>query len=75
MDEYRISRLLKKTPIPIGATGFAAEAIWKEVRNDFDTVYGGAVPMSLFEKLNDRSLKNSEILSAVFEIVDRMGKH
>jgi len=75
MDEYRISRLLKKTPIPIGATGFAAQAIWKEVKNDFDAVYGGAVPMSLFERLNDRSLKNTEILSAVFEIIDRVGKH
>ena len=74
MDEYRIARLLKKTPIPIGATGFAAEAIWKDVRNEFDAVYGGAVPVSLFEKLNDRSLKNSEILSAVFEIVDRVGQ-
>jgi hypothetical protein len=28
--------------------------------------------VSLFEKLNDRSLSNSEILSAVFEILERV---
>jgi len=72
MDEYRLARELKKTPIPIGATGFAAAAIWKDVRNDFDSVYGGAIKLSLFEKLNDCSISNSEILSAVFEIIDRV---
>jgi hypothetical protein len=75
MDEYRIARGLKRVPIPIGATGFAAEQIWTDVADKLQTVYGDTVPASVFAKLNDRSLPNEEILRAVFHIIDRSLLH
>ena len=50
----------------------ASRTLSQDVRNNLDAVYGGAVPVSLFERLNDHLLSNSEILSAMFEIIDRV---
>ena len=72
MEEYRIARQLKKVPIPIGATGYAAARIWDELRDERETVYGGTVPAALYDRLNDRSLNNEQLLQAVFTIMERV---
>lgn len=72
MEEYRISRELGKIPIAIGATGFAAEEIWRNNRDDREKLYGADVSLELFDRLNDRSLPNEEILGAVLEIMRRV---
>jgi hypothetical protein len=72
MEEYRIARELRKVPIPIGATGFAAEEIWKEIREDREEVYGGRVSAELYDRLNDSSLENEELVRAVFEVIERV---
>jgi hypothetical protein len=73
MEEYKIARALRKIPIAIGATGFAAAKIWDEVGKEREPVYGGAVSQKLYGYLNDSSLSNEEILRAVFTIMERMG--
>lgn len=47
MEEYKIARDLNVYPIPIGATGFAAAQIWKEVKKDFTNIF----PPRLHDKL------------------------
>jgi hypothetical protein len=72
LEEYRIARALKKTPIPLGVTGFAAEKIWSEVREDLHGIYRGAVSVAQFDRLNDSSLSNEEILRTVFDIMNQV---
>jgi hypothetical protein len=72
MDEYRIARALNKVPIPIGATGFAAHAIWSDLRAERESIYDGRVSAELYDRLNDRSLTNEQLLLALFEVIDNV---
>lgn len=72
LEEYRIARALKKIPIPLGVTGFAAEKIWSEVREDLHGIYRGAVSVAQFDRLNDSSLSNEEILRTLFDIMSQV---
>ncbi len=69
LEEFSIASALNKIPIPIGATGFAARHIWERLEPDINKIYSGCVPHSLYCRLNDASLTNSEILDAVFTIL------
>lgn len=68
--EFELATQLSKIPIPIGATGFAAKKIWKLVERKFSQVYSDLVSPELFARLNDPTLNNTEILDAVFEIIN-----
>jgi SLOG family protein/SIR2-like protein len=72
LQEYQIAKSLKKIPIPIGATGFAAQRIWAVMQPDIDTFYSGRVTRQMFSKLNDPSLSNNQLLDVVFEIIQRV---
>jgi len=72
LDEFSVVKKLRKVPIPIGATGFAAQHIWEELEPDIEKIYSGRVPHTLYQKLNDPSLENSEILNAVFTIMNKL---
>lgn len=69
MEEYEIAKRLQKVIIPIGATGFAAEHIWRLMQPDVRKAYGGAVSDEVFARLNDPNLPDEEILDAVFTII------
>jgi hypothetical protein len=69
LQEYEIARSMGKIPIPVGATGFAARRIWEAVANDFAAVYTGAITRSAFDRLNDPTLGNAQLLEAVFDVV------
>jgi hypothetical protein len=71
-QEYKIARRLKKIPIPLGATGFAARRIWEEVEPEVETIYSGAVSREQFRLLNDPGLSNEQLLGAVFRIIDQV---
>jgi hypothetical protein len=72
MQEYMLSREMGKIPIPIGVTGFAAQQIWKEMRPDIKKIYHNAVTEKSYDKLNNPSLSNEELLKTVFDIIDRV---
>jgi hypothetical protein len=74
LEEYRIARDFGKVAIPIGATGFAAEQIWKEVGGDLKGFYKGAVPDRLFAKLGDPKRSNEEIVDAIFEVIEAVSR-
>jgi len=58
-------------PLPIGATGYMAENLWKEVYNNFDIYYpdASAIFKSNFEKLGDKSLATSELISTILDLI------
>jgi hypothetical protein len=72
LQEYEIANALKKIPIPIGATGFAARRIWQMMEPDLDRFYRGAVKQSTFRQLNDPSLSNEKLLNVVFDIIQKV---
>ena len=72
MNEYDIARQMNKMPIPIGATGFAAREIWQEVNRHLPEIYSGLIDPGLFQKLNDPSLDNKEIVEAAFTIMGKL---
>ncbi len=75
LEEFYLASKLEKIPIPIGVTGFAAQYIWETLKPSIDKIYSGRVSSALYEKLNNPELPNSEILKAVFAIMQNMRKN
>lgn len=69
MEEFEVSQQFRKIPIPIGATGSAAREIWNHVRPNREQVYGGLVSEALFDKLNDHTLADRDLVATVIEII------
>jgi hypothetical protein len=63
-------------PLPIGATGFMAEELWKEVWGNFANYYPDADPefREEFEKLGDSSKTAAELLVAVLKLIGLLQK-
>ena len=72
LEEFRMARDRNMYPIPIGATGWAAEKIWREVRNTFDQVYPGGTPRRPFEKLADSDASNEALIEAAFALIHHL---
>lgn len=72
LQEYELAKNLKKTPIPIGATGFAARQIWESMQTDLDAWFGFSGNAELFARLNDPLLGNHELIDVVFEIIQKI---
>ena len=64
------AKMLEFCRLPVGATGYMAENLWKEVWNNFDTYYPDASPRfkSNFEKLGDKSLATSDLISTILDL-------
>lgn len=72
LEEFEVSRQLRRVPIPIAVTGSAAQEIWNQIQPQREAVYGGLVSEAQFNRLNDASLNDQQLLAAVFEIIDRI---
>lgn len=72
LEEYEIVRALGKIPIPIGATGFAAQRIWEMMQPQIKAIYHDSVPPRLFQRLNNPKVKTERLLDTVFEIINRV---
>jgi len=61
-------------PIPIGATGFMAQELWKETAQQFDKLYPSASTTfrQAFDKIGNPSTPPDEILKAVQEMVEQL---
>jgi len=70
LKEFEIARSMGKILIPVGATGFAARRIWRQINENLDRAYGGAVSQELFDRLNRIDLSNDRLLDAIFEVID-----
>jgi hypothetical protein len=72
LEEFKISKALEKYPIPIGATGGAANKIWTEVTGDLDKFYPKGGVKGHFEVLGNPNKSNDEMIEAIFAIVKRV---
>lgn len=74
-EEFEISKSRKNIVLPIGATGYMAEELWKE---ELDSMRESAIKdaefIRLFEQLGDEAKSPDEILSAIMNIVNYCNK-
>lgn len=74
LKEWEIAKKLKKYPIPIGATGYAALEIWKEVSASLDEFYPKGGVQGHFKTLGNERSTNEEVIDAVFAVIKRITK-
>lgn len=74
--EFDLCVAAKVRPLPIGATGFIAEELWKEVLGKFAEFYpdADAAFREEFEKLGDPSKTPGELLAAVQKLIQHLQK-
>lgn len=71
LEEFEAARALHRTLIPVGATGGAAAEIWRRVDQDFDA-YWPAKARAPFDRLNDATASDRELLAAVGALLDEV---
>lgn len=69
IEEFEIARKQKKYVIPIGATGHAAERIWKTVMSDVKTFFPQSGVKTHLQVLGNAAKSTDEHVAAVFEIL------
>jgi Sir2- and TIR-associating SLOG family len=71
MEEFELAVSKGALPIPIGATGYAAETIWQLVSQDLPKYgYVNSEMQQAFMALNDRTKSPKELINAVEKIVN-----
>lgn len=73
-EEFKIAREAGVTPLPIGCTGFVAEALWKQVLADFDSFYPSAHSSfrELFEKLGTKPSNLNELITTTHKLIQKL---
>ncbi|MFD2215325.1 SIR2 family protein [Metabacillus endolithicus] len=61
-------------PIPVGATGFTAEHLWKTIMDDFERYVGITSLEPLYSDLNSNKTP-SELIEVVLSIINELTKH
>ena len=69
LEEFEIAKSQGKFPIPIGATDYAAEIIWKEVMNNLSEFYPKGGVKKYFEILGKSDSTDEQIIEAIFSIM------
>jgi hypothetical protein len=74
--EFEIAKDKGLKLIPIGATGYVAEELWKLVNDDFDSYFPNAKPnfKKNFKILGDPSNSFSKIVTAIVNIIDELNR-
>lgn len=74
MEEFEICHRQGKFPIPIGATGHAAEEMWKRVTASLDTFFPSGGVKGHFDVLGNAAKTNEELIDAVLKILARVSR-
>ena len=67
--EFEIARNMGVIPIPIGATGWAAERIWNQVRDTPDAFFGSVDVSAPLQILGEGGHSDDEYVEAIFRIM------
>lgn len=70
MEEFEIALQNKVIPIPIGATGYAAETLWEKVMaSPKDFLPENHELLNAFEQIGDKNLSEDELIIQVIKII------
>ena len=73
--EFEIALEHHLLPIPVAATGFMAEELWKEISAELDKYYGGypwVIPM--VQKLIDPKTPPGEMVKTITDIIKQLNR-
>lgn len=75
-EEFEICVANGVDPLPIGATGYMAEELWKEVESDMTRLFPNATPAFLldFDVVGDSSKSPDEIAAAALRLIHQLQK-
>jgi hypothetical protein len=65
LKEFEIARSHKLVLIPVGASGYASEKLWKRVIENYDDHFGTREKFDLFEQLGDPSTDPETLIDLV----------
>lgn len=71
-EEFEITCKLGRYPIPVGATGYAANEIWDRVRREPKKYYAETDVGREIETLGDVGRTNQEYIEAIFSITKKL---
>lgn len=72
MEEFEITKNLGKYPIPVGATGWAAQKIWQEVTANLENYYPKGGVKKFFDVIGNSNKSNADIIDAIFGIINKI---
>jgi hypothetical protein len=74
MEEFEIASRLGKMPIPFGASGWATQSIWEEVRDNLRKYYGPCDVAAALDVLGTSGKTDDEYIAALFDILEKLGR-
>jgi hypothetical protein len=75
-EEFDLCILSGVVPIPVGATGYMAEMLWKEVNRRFNHFFPRANPTvrKSFKAIGDKSLTPAKLTDEIIKIIHHLQK-
>jgi hypothetical protein len=74
LEEFEIGTQLGTFPIPLGASGWAAMEIWKQVSSEPSRYFGATDVSEPLKILGDSRRENDDYIDAVFEMIEKLGR-
>jgi hypothetical protein len=74
MEEFEIATRMGTIPIPLGASGWAAQEIWRQVSSHPDRYYGATDVSAPLKTLGEAGRGNSEYISAMLAMIEKLGR-
>ena len=74
MEEFAIASRLGKVPIPFGASGWAAQEIWKRISENPDVYYARKDVVTPLKTLGEAGKSDDEYLTAIFDMLRELGQ-
>jgi hypothetical protein len=68
--EFEIASSNNSLLIPVGASGYASEKLWKKVLEKYDEYFENREKYSLFEQLGDPSINAQELIDLIIRIAN-----
>jgi len=68
IEEFRIARANQALLIPIGASGYISEKLWREMMQDFDAYFDNREKFQLYEELGEPYTKHDRLIDLVLQI-------
>jgi len=68
-EEYDLARAVGAYPLPVGASGWQAQALWAEVEADFSGVFPRGTPRRAWQVLNRANSSPEEVVDALTTLI------
>jgi hypothetical protein len=74
LEEFEVGTQLGSVPIPLGASGWAALEIWKQVSSEPSRYFGATDVSAPLKILGDARRGNDDYIGAIFEMIEKLSR-